>query len=111
MGVITIGMETVVAPTINVVKMVVLIGSATKFGNGSSGISTGRKLSGSTILPTTTIGVVGTPQMVFINLIMTIHVNKIVNQPSMNLMATRWYIGVNAMNLKEGYQEPFVVIA
>ncbi len=111
MGVITIGVETIVATTMDVDKMVVLIGSVTTLGSGSNGISTRRKLSGSAILPTTTIEVVGTPQMVFTNLIMTIHMNKIANQPSMNLMATRRYISVNAMNPKGGYQEPFVVIA
>ncbi len=101
----------VVAPTMDVVKMVILIGSATTLGSGSNGISTRKKLSGSAILPTTTIGVVGTPQMVFFNLIMTIHMNKIAKRPSMNLMATKRYINVNAMNPKGGYQEPFIVIA
>jgi hypothetical protein len=109
-GVTTIGVEMVIAPTMDVIKMVVLIGSTTKLGSGSSGISARRKLSGSTILPTTTIGVVQTPQMVFTNLIMTIHMNKIVNQPSMNLMAIKRYRSVDAMNPKGGYQEPFVVI-
>jgi hypothetical protein len=47
--------------------------------------------------------------MVFTNSIMTIHMNKIINQPSMNLMVARRYKSVNVINLKGGYQEPFVV--
>ncbi len=88
-----------------------LIGSATKLGSGSSGISIGRKLNGSTILPTTTIGVVGTPQIMFTHPIMTIHMNKTTNQPSISLMATRRYRIINAMNPKGGHQKPFVVTA
>jgi hypothetical protein len=48
-------------------------------GRGLNEISTRRDLNKSSQLPITTIGVVGTPQMVFTNPIMTIHVNKIVN--------------------------------
>ncbi len=40
--------------------------------------------------------------MVFTNLVMT-NVNRTVDQPSMNLMAIRRYINVDAMNLKGGY--------
>jgi hypothetical protein len=63
----------------------------------------GRKLSESTTLPTTIIGVVGTPQMVFANSIMITHVNRITNQPSMNSMAAKGYKIANAMNSKGGY--------
>jgi hypothetical protein len=80
-------------------------------GSGLGGVWVGRKLNGSTILPTTTIGVVGTPQMVFTNLIMTTHMNKIANQPSMSIMVVKSYISVDVMNPKGGYQEPFVVTA
>jgi hypothetical protein len=38
-------MEIVVAPNINVVRRGVLIGSTTKLGSGSSGVSTVRNLS------------------------------------------------------------------
>jgi hypothetical protein len=79
----------VVTPTMDVIRRGVLIGSIAKLDSGSSGVLTGRKLSGSTTLPATTTRVVGTFQMVFTNPIMTIHVNKIANQPSMSSMATR----------------------
>ncbi len=55
----TIRVETVVVPTMDVVKRGVLIGFETKLGSGSGGILIGRKLSGSSTLPTT-IGIVGT---------------------------------------------------
>jgi hypothetical protein len=48
-------------------------------GSGSKEISTRRKLSGSTTLPTTTTRVVGTPQMMFNNSIMITHVNRTIN--------------------------------
>jgi hypothetical protein len=63
----------------DVVRRGILIGSATKLGSGLGGVSVGRKLSGSSTLPIATIGVVGTPQMVFTNPIMTIHVNRTTN--------------------------------
>jgi hypothetical protein len=63
----------------DVVKRGVLIGSIEKLGSGLGGILARKKLSGSSALPTTTIRVVGTPQMVFTNLIMTTHVNRTTN--------------------------------
>jgi len=48
--------------------------------------------------------------MVFTNSIMITHVNKITNQPSMSLMATKGYKNANAMNSKGGYREPFTII-
>jgi hypothetical protein len=71
--------ETVVVPSIDVVRRGVLIGSVAKLGSGSRGVSTLRNLNQSLALPTTTIGVVSIPQMVFTNPVMTIHVNKIAN--------------------------------
>ncbi len=47
--------------------------------NGSSGVLVRRKLSGSSTLLIVSTKVVGTPQMVFTNSIMTIHVNMIAN--------------------------------
>jgi len=61
-------------------------------------------------LPIATIGVFGTPQMVFTNSIMTIHVNRIVDRPSMSSMVVGGYKNVSAMDSKGRYQEPFVVI-
>ncbi len=103
MGITTIGVETVVMPTMDVVKRGVLIGSTTKLGSGLSGVLVGRKLSGSMTLPTTTIKVVGTPLMVFTNSIMTTHVNRIINQPLMSSMVVGNYKNVDVTNLKGGY--------
>jgi len=69
-----------------------------------------RKLSGSMTLPTATTRVVGTPQMVFTNPIMTTHVNRIENRPPMNSMATGRYRNVDVVNPKGGYQKPFILI-
>jgi len=68
-------METIVAPNTNFVRGGILTGFAMDLGRGSGGVLMGRNLNRSFTLPATTIGDVGTPQMVFINSIMTIHVN------------------------------------
>jgi hypothetical protein len=70
-------METVVAPNIDVVKRGVLIGFTAKLGSGLGGVSIIRNLNQSLAL-LAIIGVVGIPQMVFTNPIMTTHVNKII---------------------------------
>ncbi len=75
----TTGMEMVVAPNTNVVRGGVLIGSVTNLGSGSSGVLARRNLSWSSTLPRITAGVVGSPQMVFTNPIMTTHVNRNAN--------------------------------
>jgi hypothetical protein len=93
----------------DVVRKGVLIRSATKLGSGSNGISIGRKLNGSSTLPTITTRIVGTPKMVFTIPTMIIHVNRTANQPLMNSMDVGKYRNVNAMNPRRGYQEPFVV--
>ncbi len=72
-------------------------------GSGLNGISARKKLSGSSTLPTTTNGVIGSPHMVFTTLIMTTHVNRATNQPLMNSMATRKYKSADAMNPRGGY--------
>ncbi len=48
--------------------------------------------------------------MVFTNLIMTTHVNRTTDRPLMSSMFVGRYKSVDAMNLRGGYQEPFVVI-
>jgi hypothetical protein len=53
-----------------------------------------RNLSRSLRVPIATTGIVGTPQMVFINPMMTTHVNKIANQPLMILMVVGKYINM-----------------
>jgi len=108
-GITTTWVETIVAPSIDVIKRGVLIGFIIKLGSGSSGVSVVRNLSRSSALPTFTTGVVHTPRMVFTNLIMTTHVNRTVDGPLMSLMATRGYRSVNVTNLKGGYSEPFIV--
>ncbi len=72
----TIGVDKVVAPNTNVVKRGVVIEFVINLGHGSDEFSIGRSLSRSLGLPLINIKVVGTPQMVFINPIMTIHVHK-----------------------------------
>jgi len=69
----------IVAPNIDVVRREILIGFTTKLGSGLGGVSVIRNLNQSLALPTTSTRVVGTPQMVFTNPIMTIHVNRIAN--------------------------------
>ncbi len=93
----------VIVPTMDVVIRGVLIRSATKLGSGSDGISTGRKLSGSLALPTITIRVVRTFQMVFTNPITTIHVNRTIDRPLMSSMVIGGYINADAMYPIGGY--------
>jgi len=77
--ILTIGVETIVAPTTNFVRIGVLIGFAINLGCGSRGVSTGRNLSRSLRILVATTRVVGTPHMVFTNPIMTTHVNRTTN--------------------------------
>jgi hypothetical protein len=63
----------------NVVKGGILIGSTTNLGHGLNGVLLTRNLSRNLKLPTVITIVVGTPQMVFTNPIMTTHVNMTVN--------------------------------
>ncbi len=97
-------MEMVATPNIHVVKRGILIGSVVKLGSGLGGVSIIRNLSRSLTLLATTTRVVGIPQMVFTNPIMTIHVNKTVDWPLMNSMAVRGYRSANVVHLKGGYQ-------
>jgi len=55
------------------------------------------------------IRVVGTPQMVFINPILTTFINMIADQPSMSSIAIGGYKSTDAGNLGGGYREPFGV--
>ncbi len=99
----TTRVETVVAPTMDVIRKGVLIGSTTKLGNGLGGVSARRKLSGSMALSTTTTRVVGTSQMIFTNLIMTTHVKRTIDRPPTNSMVVGGYKSADAMNLTRGY--------
>jgi hypothetical protein len=73
----TTRVETIITPNINVVRRGILIGSVTKLGSELGGVLIGRNLSRSSVLPITTTRVVGILQMVFTNMIITIHVNMI----------------------------------
>ncbi len=57
----TIGVEIVVAPNMNVIKGGILIRYISNLGHGFDEISTGKKLSRSLKILTTTIGIVQTP--------------------------------------------------
>jgi len=94
--------ETIIEPNIDVVKRGVLIGFVTKLGSGSNGVSIRRNLSRSLGLPTSTIRVVGIPQMLFINPIMAIHGNKTVDRPLMNSMATGRCKNANVVHSRGG---------
>jgi hypothetical protein len=56
----TIEVETIILPTMDVIKRGILIRSIKQLGSGLGGVSTRRKLNGSTTLLITTIGVVKT---------------------------------------------------
>jgi hypothetical protein len=60
-------------------------------------------LSRSSRLPTTNIRVVGTPQMVFTNLIMITHVHKTTYKPPMSSIDVGRYKSINAKNPRGGY--------
>jgi hypothetical protein len=108
-GITITRVEIVDAPNIYVIIKRILIGSATKLGSGSGGVSVVRNLNRSLTLLTTTIRVVNTPQMVFVNLITITHVNRTINQPLMSSMVVGRYKSADAASPKKGYRKPFVV--
>ncbi len=61
-------------------------------------------------LPITTTKL-GTLHTIFTNLIMIIHLNRTTNRPPMSSMAVKGYKNADVMNIRGGYQEPFVVTA
>jgi hypothetical protein len=95
--------EIVVAPTTNFVRSGILIKYVANLGHGLGRVSTKRNLSKSLGILVTTIGIVGTPQMVFTNPIMTTHVKRTTDRPSMSLMVTRGYKNAYVGNLGGGY--------
>jgi len=72
----TTRVETIVAPNIDVIRRGVLIGFAAKLGRKLGEIFAIRNWSRNLTLPTAITRIVGIHQMVFTNLIMTIHVNR-----------------------------------
>ncbi len=72
-------------------------------GSRLGGVLIIRNLSQSSALSTTTTGVVGIPQMVFTNLIMTIHVNMTTYRPLMSSMVVGKYIYADPVHPRGGY--------
>ncbi len=107
----TIRVEIVVVANTNFVRGGILTKSTTNLGCGSRRVSTRRNLSRDFGLPPTTTKVVGTPQMVFTNLIITICVNMIPYWPPMSSIATRGYKSIDVENLRGGYWKSFIIIA
>jgi hypothetical protein len=107
----TTRMEIVVTPTTNFVKGGnLLIGFAKNLGCGLRRVLVRRNLNRSLRIPVATIGVVGTPYMVFTDPIMTTHVNMTTYRPLMSSIVVGGYICTYAGNLGGGYQEPSIVI-
>jgi hypothetical protein len=104
-------METIVEPNIKLVRKRIIIRFATKLGSELGGVSAKRNLSRNSMLPIPITRVVGIPEMVFTNQIMTSHGNNIVNQILMTLMAAGRCRSVDDLHSKGGFREPIVVIA
>ncbi len=90
-------------PNMNVARRGVVIGSIVNLSHGLSEFSMGRNLSRSLELPTGNTRVFGTPQMVFTNPIMNIHVHKTIDRPPMNSKVARRYRSKNGEHPKRGY--------
>jgi hypothetical protein len=103
--------ETIVAPSIDVVKKGVLIGCTTKLGSGSNGVLVGKNLNQSSTLLGVTTKIVGILQMVYINPITTTCGNRATNRPLMSSMVTGGCKSVDAMHLRSRYHELIVVNA
>ncbi len=106
----TTRVETVV-PNRNFVRGGILTRSTTNLGCGSRRVSMRRNLSRDFGLPPTTTKVVGTPKMVFTNLIIIICANMTPYWPPMSLIATRGYKSIDVENLRGGYWKSFIIIA
>ncbi len=94
-----------VMPNMNVVRRGVIIRFATNLGHGSGRFLMGRNLNKSSKLPIVTTRIVGTPQMVFTNPIMTYHVTKTTDQPSMDSIDVGRYKSTDVENPKGGVLE------
>jgi hypothetical protein len=103
--------ETIIAPNIDLVRRGVLIGSATKLGSELGGVLIRRNLSQSSVLPIISTKVVGILQMVFTNMIITIHVNMIADRPLMSSMVAKGYKNADVLHPRGRYQKPFVITA
>jgi hypothetical protein len=110
-GITTTRMKKIVVPNISVIRRGVLIRFPTKSGSGSGGVLTRRNLSQSLALLATTTGVVDILQMVFTNLTMAIHGNRITYRPLMRSMVVGGCRSINVVHSRGGYREPFVIMA
>ncbi len=99
----TIRVETIVVLATIFVRTGVLIEFATNLGHGSGGVLARRNLSRSSGIPIATIRVVRTPQMVFTNPKMTIHINMNIYRPLINSIAAERYKSIDVRNLGQGY--------
>jgi len=93
----------VVTPNTNVAKRGVVIGFAINLGRGLGKFLVGKNLNRSFGLLATNTEVVGTPQMVFINPIMAIHVHRTTYKPLMNSIDVGGYINTYAKDSKGEY--------
>jgi len=98
----TTGVETIVMPNTNVTKRGIVIGLAINLNYGSNGLSMRRNLNRNSRLPMVNTRVVGTPQMVFTNPIMTTHVHKTTNRPHMSSIVVGGYRSTNIEDSKGG---------
>ncbi len=94
----TTWVDTIVAPNTNVVRKRVVVESIINLGHGLGKFLMGRSLNWSLGLPSANTGIVGTPKMVFTNLIMTTHVQKTTYRPLMNSITIGGYKSTNAEN-------------
>jgi hypothetical protein len=93
----------VVASSVNVARRGIIIGSVVNSSHGLGGLSMRRNLNRSLRPPTMNTKVVGTPQMVFINPIMTIRVHRTTYIALMSSIVAGGYISIDVENPKGGY--------
>jgi hypothetical protein len=105
----TTRVDTIVAPNTNVTKRRVIITFAVNLGRGLGGFLMERSLSRSLRLPTMNTRIVETPNTVFTNPIMTTHVHKTIDQPTMSSIVARGYISTNVEAPKGRHRKPFVI--
>jgi hypothetical protein len=99
----------VVTPNMNVARRGGVIGFAVNLGRGLGGFLMGKSLSRSLRLSTTNARFFGTPQMLFTNPIIIIHVHKTIDEPPMSSIAIGGYRNTYAENPKGEYQGPSIM--
>jgi hypothetical protein len=104
----TTTLDMVFEPNTNVSKKGVIIRFVINLDRGSNRFSASMNLNRSSGLLTTNIGVVGTPQLVFTNPIMTTHEHKTIDKSPMSSITIRGYKNTNAKDSKGEYRRPSV---